>query len=263
MQAIEYTKSGPIFNDTTEIFKYRQVFVPNCIEDYPALKVVLRESKCYYNSLKIPFFSISYLHVSEDLVYMKFLKTLEDGESRTWDEIARAALPDKSIGTDIDSFKSLIPHFVGQNGKRGRKFLYNITPAGKDLLAVAKENMVYYRVARWFAPKIGDVCEYVMNRQLKTGDASFYYDDVTDDAALDLVKALLDTKSRIHKIGSAYRFLRNFFGLVNRNDQFFDLINCEKVNRWLEENENMKLEIQEFKKKFAKAQKKWAKKRAA
>lgn len=262
MEAIEYTTNGPIFNDTTKIFEHRPVFVSNCIKDYLALKTVMREFKYY--STHSPFRCISYLHVSEDMVYIKFLKTLEDGESRTWDEIACATLPRKKLGTDIDLFKSLIPNFVGQNGKRGRKFLYNITPAGKDLLAVARANMVYYRMTRWFAPRLGEnVYEYVINQQLQSGTITSYYDDVSEDTALDLVKALLDTESRIHEIGSAYRFLRNFFGLVNKNVQFFNAINCEKVNKWLEENKNAKPEIQAFIKKFSKVQKKWAKKQAA
>ena len=265
MQAVEYTRNGPILNDTTKIFKYRKVPMLKCNKDYPALKAMLHRDVCYGMPIGIPFSTmISYLHVSEDMVYIKFLKTLEDGKSQTWNEIAHATLPNKKRGTDFDSFNYLIPRFVNQNGKIGKKFLYNITPAGKDLLAIAKDNMVYYRIARWFAPRTGgNVYAYVINQQLKTGDITSYYNDVTEDTALDLVKALLDKKSRIHKIGSAYRFLRNFFRLVNNNIQFFNVINCEKVNKWLEENKNIKPEIRAFMKKFSNTQKKWAKKQIA
>lgn len=248
---------SPFINDPLDIYPNKYILDSNFLSEYPCVREHLREKPHAY---------MKCIHATEDMMYVKFLSVFADFQRHTYYEVMDLILPDRTYGNDKELFTNLeCARYIVRDGKLDKKYAYKITDFGNEILKIAHENMVFHKLARWFMPKIGDsTYAYVIDKQLKD-EACTYYEDASSKSILEMVEAFVNPHSAIHRIGSAYKFLRSFFGICNRSLDFAELITTPEVYSFLEEYNQHHVGnnyADGFLKRLKKVQKKWDRKKA-
>ena len=189
-------------------------------------------------------------------ITMKMLLVHEDGNEHHFNEMAKACnIPN---GNDIDCYRSLIDRGMiafSSKHSRGSKY-YKITDFGKFIIRIIKTNDVFYRCARWFKNQDEDsIYKNMLNSDVNTNECAL--DDISAESVLNMVKALLDLSSDIHKIGSACKWMNTFMYLLKSSKEFYGYVDIPEVNAWLDANANLNYATKQFYPKWKRIQKKW------
>lgn len=193
------------------------------------------------------------IHATSGKVTMKMLGVYRDRNEHHYNDVCDTlGFPH---GHDIDCWRSLVDRgLIAFSSKHayGKRY-YKITPFGEEVLGIVDANQVYYRVARWYKIKGEDVFTAMMKADLN-GEES--WKDLLPESINALLEALFNHQSRIHQIGSAYRWMNNFMYLVKSNNEFLEKVNAPETRSWLDEHKDKYASIRIFLKKLDQINKK-------
>ena len=235
------------FSDSNHILAPRAISFINCplLEEYSRVK-----TKCWggyvdgyakYILSNEPHMkmakALAHSHLGQ--VTTRMLDVYRDGGEHHYDDVCKRLGFYK--GKDIDCWRSLVNKGLikfSSKHARGRMY-YTITPFGREVLGIVDANNVYYRVLRWFSLD-GDEFIQAMVKADLSGDGG--YEDQLPKAFINLFDALLDPKSRIREIGSAYGCMNKVISLINNNNEFYERATCPEVMKWINDNKDKSVE---------------------
>ena len=197
--------------------------------------------------------ALNLAHATSSHITMKMLAVYRDGNEYHYHDVCKAL--NIAQGHDIDCWRSLVDRgLIAFSSKRsyGKQY-FRITPFGQEVLEIVNANQVYYRVARWFKIKGDDVFTAMMKADLN-GEESWR--DLLPETINALLEALFNPQSRIHQIGSVYRWMNNFMYLVKSNREFLEKVNVPETRAWLDSHMTSYPGVATFLKKLARINKK-------
>ena len=252
------------FHDSYRILKPRSIYFYNC----PELTKLMHKTSTYQTwDSSIGRFSwmaynvgmkqaLNLMHATLSQVTIKMLDVYRDGKEHNYREVCKVM--GLAYGHDIDCWRSLdsrgMIEFTSKH-ERGLKF-YTITPLGKEVLEIADANQAYMRIARWFKleNKGKDITIEMMNADLKGENA---WQDLMPEAVNAMLEGLFNPSSRMHQIGSAYRWMNNIAYLTKRSVRFVETLSAPETMAWLRGHMNKYSGIAKFLGMLKKSQKKF------
>lgn len=201
-------------------------------EDFPLLEKFAQQTNAQVNYWHYYKKALALAHATKGQVTMKMLLIYADGNEHSWQEVSTKLFPNNP-GKDIDCWRSLEERELitfSSKGKYGRKF-YRITYFGREVLRVLDVNNVYFRVVRWFKLDEDKIIPAMMKADLN-GEES--WKDTLPESIIALLEALFNPTSKMHKLGSCYRWMNNVVWLVKHSQEFFEKIVHPDVTDWLD-----------------------------
>ena len=195
------------------------------------------------NMYRAAFLAINYYHVSNivnlmhqtgNSIAMKMLKIYGDGNAHHYDETRLKLFPNKPYGHDIDCWQSLKKRKLielAYKGNHGKQF-FKITDLGKEILKIISVNYAFYRIFRWF--KFDDqtkAIEHMVQADLQ-GEKS--WEDQEPKVVIELLEAMFNPDSDMHKLGSCYRWMNIFMRTLATQANFYELVKNPEIMEWLE-----------------------------
>lgn len=169
-------------------------------------------------------------HATLGQVTMRMLDFYRDGKPHHYSDVCKHL--GFSYGTDIDCWNSLRSRDLIANTmttSSGKKF-YTITENGREVLSLIDANHVYFRVARWFKIKGEDVYTAMVKSDINGTDA---WEDLMPQSIINMLDSLFYTTSRLHQIGSVYRWMNNIMYLVKTSSVFREKLLEPEVVKWM------------------------------
>lgn len=169
-------------------------------------------------------------HVTLGQITMRMLDVYRDGKEHHYSEVCTKL--NIAYGHDIDCWRSLDGRgFIRHTSTKdyGKKF-YTITDDGREILSLVDDNHIYFRVARWFKIKGEDVYTAIVKSDINGTDA---WEDLMPQSIISMLDSLFCTTSRLHQIGSAYRWMNNIMYLVKTSSVFREKLLEPEVAEWM------------------------------
>jgi DNA-binding PadR family transcriptional regulator len=170
-------------------------------------------------------------HATKGQVTMKMLMMYADGNEHSWQEVSNTLFP-RDPGKDIDCWRSLKDRNLiafSSKGPYGRKF-YRITELGKDILNVLDVNDAYLNVIRWFKVDEDETIKMLIQADLNGEDT---WKCTSPEAFNNMLEALFNPESKMHKLGSCYKWMNNVMNVLKSNSEFYDKMVRPEVMSWL------------------------------
>lgn len=260
--SIELPGTGRIFK-ADGLFQYVQPFIDACGKETFTGNAYYDSCDCHwkyktihkYDNIIVKRFN-KYPTRTFGQFYVKMLLEIEK-HSCCYEDIWTALLKPrgKPFGNDRLSFDGLYKNNLikfDYRGKYGRKF-YKLTKLGQLVIDAARKNHVAYKVLRHFMKFEGDFEAHVINVSLNPETI----EDLEDKAFVDMLAAILDDNSDLHKLGTYAYWCQKLLACLKSSSNFFDMFMCPEVKKWLDEHAEED-NVKNFKKAIDKIAKKYA-----